>query len=208
MLESVVNLFSVGCKKSLFIACVGKIRHSVYRPYMATIPADTLKAILNLRAENGLEADEASVYRDLETVKWTLNETPRYRRAGRSPVYLSGKYLTANGVDPVTGEKESNGPAKKAKAAASAKSSPKYESKLDESAFYRVLHAKGFSIKVSQDLITGAVETQLPESIKRLGLQFDEIPGNATGVYVTQTSPQIQVAMSLDKFLEIAGIRP
>ncbi|MFT3990345.1 MAG: hypothetical protein QM680_02940 [Luteolibacter sp.] len=174
---------------------------------MATLPADTLKAVLNLREANGLEADEASVYRDLETVKWTLDETPRYRRAGRSPIYLSGKYLTANGVDPVTGEKEVNGPAKKVKTAASSKAAQKYESKLDESAFYRVLHAKGFPIKVSQDLITGAVETQLPENIKKLNLQFDEIPSNATGVYVTQTSPQIQIALSLDKFLEIAGIR-
>jgi len=176
---------------------------------MAKIPADTLKVILDLREQNGLEANEEAVYRELETVKWTLDATPRYRQAGRSPIFLSGKFLTANGTDPVTGEKEAQTAPKKVKSAsAPAKSGSSYPSKLDESAFYRVLHAKGFSVKVSQDLLTGEVETQLPESIKKLALQFEEAPANANGIYVTQTSPQIQVAMSLDKFLEIAGIRP
>jgi|GEM_PF-1354141 len=176
--------------------------------HMAKLPADTLKVILELREENGLEATEEAIYRDLETVKWTAEATPRYRSAGRSPIYLSGKYLTANGVDPVTGEKEEGAAPKKVKTSAAPAKAASYPTKLDQSAFYRVLHAKGFPIKVSQDLLTGEVETQLPEGIKKLDLQFEEIPANATGVYVTQTSPQIQIAMSLEKFLELAGIRP
>ena len=80
--------------------------------------------------------------------------------------------------------------------------------RIDEAAFYKVLHGKGFPVKISQDLLTGEIETSVPESITKLGLQFSAIPANASGIHVTQTSPQIQVAMPLEKFLEIAGIRP
>ena len=85
---------------------------------MSKIPADTLKVILELRAENGLDATEESVYADLakSKAKWTLEETPRYRRAGRSPLYVSGKYLSSYGTDPATGEAD-GGNGKKPKAA-------------------------------------------------------------------------------------------
>lgn len=60
---------------------------------------------------------------------------------------------------------------------------------------------------MTQDLLTGEIQTQVPDSIRRLNLQFGDIPANASEVHVIQTSPQIQVAMPLDKFLELAGIR-
>ncbi len=37
--------------------------------------------------------------------------------------------------------------------------------------------------------------------------KFGVSASNASGIHVTQTSPQIQVSMPLDRFLEIAGIR-
>lgn len=79
--------------------------------------------------------------------------------------------------------------------------------KVDEGAFYKVLHGKGFPVKITQDLLTGEIQTQLPDAIRKLELKFGAIPANASGIHVTQTSPQIQIAMPLDRFLELAGIR-
>ena len=178
---------------------------------METIPSDTLAKILELRQANGLEATEAAVYADLEKskCKWTLVDTPRYRRAGASPLWVSGKYLSSYGTCPATGEPDQGraGAAPKAPRAAAPKAAS-VASKIDEAAFYKVLHGKGFPVKISQDLLTGEIETSVPESITKLGLQFSAIPANASGIHITQTSPQIQVAMPLEKFLEIAGIRP
>jgi hypothetical protein len=177
---------------------------------MDKIPSDTLEKVLELRKKNGLEATEAAVYADLEKskCKWTLSETPRYRRAGASPIWVSGKYLSSYGTCPATGESDEKGSKspKAGKTGAPRVSAPA-AGKLEESVFYKVLHGKGFTVKITQDLLTGEIQTQIPESIKKLDLQFGVIPGNASGIHVTQTSPQIQVAMPLDKFLELAGIR-
>ena len=177
---------------------------------MDKIPSDTLEKVLELRKKNGLEATEAAVYADLEKskCKWTLSETPRYRRAGASPIWVSGKYLSSYGTCPATGESDEKGSRspKAAKTGAPRVPAPA-AGKLEESVFYKVLHGKGFPVKITQDLLTGEIQTQIPESIKKLDLQFGAIPGNASGIHVTQTSPQIQVAMPLDKFLELAGIR-
>lgn len=177
---------------------------------MAAIPSDTLAQILELRKNNGLEATEAAVYADLEKskCKWTLADTPRYRRAGASPLWVSGKYLSSYGTCPATGEAD-QGRGKVVPRAAKA-SAPRVgapASKVDESVFYKVLHGKGFAVKITQDLLTGEIQTTIPEAIRRLELQFGAAPANASGIHVTQTSPQIQIAMSLDKFLELAGIR-
>jgi len=180
---------------------------------MAKIPSDTLKHILELRTENGLEATEAAVYADLEKskAKWVLVETPRYRRAERSPLFLSGKYLSSYGTDPTTGEKDAKAATASAKKEGSGTATSvrggKTAPKIDETAFYKVLHGKGFRVKISQNLLTGELETQIPSSISKLDLQFASIPANSTGVHVTQTTPQIQVAMPLDKFLEFSGIK-
>lgn len=177
---------------------------------METIPSETLSRILELRRANGLEATEAAVYADLEKskCKWTLTDTPRYRRAGASPLWISGKYLSSYGTCPASGEADQGrGKAAPAKASAPKPAAASVPSKVDESVFYKVLHGKGFAVKITQDLLTGEIQTQIPEPIRKLELQFGAIPGNASGIHVTQTSPQIQVAMPLDKFLELAGIR-
>lgn len=178
---------------------------------MDKIPSDTLARVLELRTENGLEASEAAVYADLEKskCKWTLNDTPRYRKAGRSPIFISGKYLSSYGTDPATGEKDEKGGKKAPKSTSSTPrvSSAASSSKVDEAVFYKVLHGKGFQVKITQDLLSGEIQTQIPETVKKLDLQFGSIPSNASSIYVTQTSPQIQVSMTLDKFLELAGIR-
>lgn len=177
---------------------------------METIPSETLSRILELRRANGLEATEAAVYADLEKskCKWTLSDTPRYRRAGASPLWVSGKYLSSYGTCPASGEADQGrGKAAPAKPAAPKPATAQVASKVDESVFYKVLHGKGFAVKITQDLLTGEIQTQIPEPIRKLELQFGAIPGNASGIHVTQTSPQIQVAMPLDKFLELAGIR-
>ena len=177
---------------------------------METIPSETLSRILELRRANGLEATESAVYADLEKskCKWTLTDTPRYRRAGASPLWISGKYLSSYGTCPASGEADQG----RGKVAVPRTATPKpaaapVVSKVDESVFYKVLHGKGFSVKITQDLLSGEIQTQIPEPIRKLELQFGAIPANASGIHVTQTSPQIQVAMPLDKFLELAGIR-
>ena len=179
---------------------------------METIPSETLSRILELRRANGLEATEAAVYADLEKskCKWTLSDTPRYRRAGASPLWVSGKYLSSYGTCPASGEADQGrGKAglRVARPAAPKAVAAPVAGKVDESVFYKVLHGKGFAVKITQDLLSGEIQTQIPEPIRKLELQFGAIPGNASGVHVTQTSPQIQVAMPLDKFLELAGIR-
>lgn len=178
---------------------------------METIPSDTLSRILELRRSHGLEATESAVYADLEKskCKWTLGDTPRYRRAGVSPLWISGKYLSSYGTCPATGESDQgrDKQPRAAKPAVATSPVPAVPSKIDESVFYKVLHGKGFAVKITQDLLTGEIQTQLPESIRKLELQFSAIPGNASGIHITQTSPQIQVAMPLDKFFELAGIR-
>jgi len=181
---------------------------------METIPSDTLAKILELRQANGLEATEAAVYADLEKskCKWTLVDTPRYRRAGASPLWVSGKYLSSYGTCPASGEADQGRAGAAPKAARTAPgpkaSAPAVASKIDEAAFYKVLHGKGFPVKISQNLLTNEIETQIPDSISKLELQFSAIPTNASAIHISQTSPQIQVAMPLEKFLEIAGIRP
>ena len=137
--------------------------------------------------------------------------TPRYRRAGASPLWVSGKYLSSYGTRPASGEADQGrgnaGLPRAAKAAAPKSAAAPVAGKVDEAVFYKVLHGKGFAVKITQDLLTGEIQTQIPEPIRKLELQFGAIPGNASGIHVTQTSPQIQVAMPLDKFLELAGIR-
>lgn len=180
---------------------------------METIPSETLSRILELRRANGLEATEAAVYADLEKskCKWTLSDTPRYRRAGSSPLWVSGKYLSSYGTCPASGEADQGrgkpGIPREPKSSISKPAVAPVASKVDESVFYKVLHGKGFAVKITQDLLSGEIQTQIPEPIRKLELQFGAIPGNASGIHVTQTSPQIQVAMPLDKFLELAGIR-
>lgn len=173
---------------------------------METIPQETLSKVLELRGKNGLVATEAAVYADLEKskCKWTLTDTPRYRRAGASPIWVSGKYLSSYGTCPATGEADQG----RSSTPRASKSAPRSASKPDEGVFYKVLHGKGFPVKITQDLLSGEIQTELPESIRKLDLQFSATPANAAGIHVTQTSPQIQVSMSLDKFLELAGIRP
>ncbi len=173
---------------------------------MTTIPAEQLEAALKLRSANGLQATERALLSDLEKsgASWKLEETLRYRKAGASPFYISGRYLTAKGTCPATGEKDGKEP--KAKSAAAPAASA--VGKIDEEGFYRVLHGKGFKISMTKDLLTGELKTHIPTSIEKLDLKFGAVPANAQGVHVIQTSPQIQVVMPIDKFLELAGIRP
>ncbi|MES2439561.1 MAG: hypothetical protein V4584_10865 [Verrucomicrobiota bacterium] len=68
---------------------------------------------------------------------------------------------------------------------------------------------RGFKYIRHLDGITGElVREEDDPKIEKLDLQFANIPKSTTGIHVIQTSPQIQVAMSLDKFLELTGIKP
>ena len=145
------------------------------------------------------------MFADLEKAKWTLTETPRYRQAGRSPVFISGKYLTSAGTCPATGERDG-----KVKTPARAKRSTEGQpaAAIDEREFYKALHAKGFAVKISQNILTGELETQIPTNIASLGLKFEAAPANTREIHVIQTTAEILLTMPLDKFLEVAGIRP
>jgi hypothetical protein len=173
---------------------------------MKNIPAEMLSNILELRKMNGLTATEDAVYSDLtkSKCKWTTVDTPRYRRAGASPLWISGKYLSSYVNCPATGEAD-QGRVKPPTRNGKASSSP--IPKADEEVFYKVLHGKGFPIKITKDLLSGEIQSQVPDAIRKLNLQFGSIPLNASDIHVIQTSPQIQIAMSLDKFIEISGIR-
>lgn len=176
---------------------------------MGYITGELLEKVLEIRERNGLEATEEALLADLEAskAKWTLSAIPRYRRVGESPIWISGKYLTKTGICPATGEKEPGREASpatlKKKVAADTTSS------IDSTTFYRALHGKGFKISLLRDEITGELREEIPTSISALGLKFEAVPAcSEDAVYVTQTSPQIQVSMGLDKFLQLAGIKP
>lgn len=171
---------------------------------MQQIPSQTLELILELRKENGLEVSAAALEKDLKKARWSLEQAPRYRRAGRSPIFISGKFLSSNGRDPVTGEPED--PA--ASPAPSAVLPVRTKGKIDELALYKLLHEQGFPVKYTVNSLTGATEKQLPLPLAQIGMQFSAIPASATGVHVTQTTPQIQVAMPLEDFLKFAAITP
>lgn len=194
-----------------FYLALGTTQHMT----MPTIPDEVLKEILVLRSENQLEATEQALISDLSTAKakWTLEETPRYRKAGRSPLYVSGKYLTATGVCPATGEKDAGRPQKttarstvpRAKAEDDTKASG---AEINEMAFYKYLHDKGFEVKLTRDLLTGALDTVIPAAISDLSLAFAPAPAHCEKIHVTRTTPQIQVTMSFDRFMELAGLKP
>ena len=171
---------------------------------MQELPSETLKLILGLRKENGLEATEAAARKDMGKARWATVETPRYRRAGRSPIFVSGKYLSSAGRDPITGEPDGQA----ASSMPSGRVPHGSKGKIDELAFYKLLHEKGYSVKHTVNSLTGATEKELPSVLAQIDLHFSAITANATGVHVTQTTPQVQVAMSLETFLELAGIKP
>ena len=75
-------------------------------------------------------------------------------------------------------------------------------------AFHAYATQKMAEIRITKDLLTGEIREEVPAKIGALGLKFGAVPTHADTVYVTRTSPQIQVAMSLDKFLELAGVKP
>ena len=80
---------------------------------------------------------------------------------------------------------------------------------IDQMQFIRVMIGKGWKYEKSVNAYTDEViKETVPPQIEKLGLKFEAVPKNAEGIYVTQTSPQIQVSMPLDKFLEIAGLKP
>lgn len=80
---------------------------------------------------------------------------------------------------------------------------------ISETAFIKVMAGRGFDFQRLRNELTGEIVKDVRDpKIDKLGLKFSPIPKNAEGIHVTQTSPQIQVSMSLDKFLELAGIKP
>jgi hypothetical protein len=83
-------------------------------------------------------------------------------------------------------------------------------SEISETAFIKELAGKGFKYVHMVNTLTGEVmKEEKDPKIEKLGLKFSDIPKNSHGeIFVTQTSPEIQVSMKLDKFLEIAGIKP
>lgn len=177
---------------------------------MADISGVILDQVLEIRKKNGLEPTKEAVLADLASskAKWTVNETPRYRTAGSSPIWISGKYLTKTGICPATGEKE-EGRAPSPTAAKRTKAAAEAAPVVDTTAFYRVLHGKGFKISLLRDEITGELREEVPAAISALKLKFGAIPAHGEdAVYVTQTTPQIQVSMTLDKFLQLTGTKP
>lgn len=100
-------------------------------------------------------------------------------------------------------------PPKNKKAPSDASKAPSPAKAIDEKAFIRVCAGKGFKfVRMINDLTGELVKEETDPKIDKLALKFAGIPSNADGIYITQTSPQVQVSMSFDRFLEVAGIKP
>lgn len=83
------------------------------------------------------------------------------------------------------------------------------DGEISETAFIKVLAGRGFDFQRLRNELTGEIVKDIKDpKIEKLGLKFSPIPKNSDEIHVTQTSPQIQISMSLDKFLEVAGIKP
>ena len=84
------------------------------------------------------------------------------------------------------------------------------EVKIDANALIKVLAARGFKFMRLRNELTGEiVREESDPKIDGLHLKYAPIPTNApNGIYVIQTSNQIQFAMNLDTFLEIAKLKP
>lgn len=174
------------------------------------ITGPTLEKILELRKKNGLVATEQALQADLNRAgtKYTLEPTPRYRAAGESPLFIAGKYLTKHGVCPATGEPDQAG--KRPQVAAKKPASVSGGS-INQEEFVKVLAGRGYNFVRLVNSITGQlVEERTDPKIEKFNLQFQPIParGDHEAVYVTQTSPQIQVSMTLDRFLQLTGTKP
>lgn len=178
------------------------------------ITGKILDKALELREKNGLAPTKEALMADLNAAgaKYTTQPTPRYRAAGESPIFISGKYLTAKGgLCPATGETEGQkGAAKQARRPLPTPGTAAV-SEISEEACIRVLAGKGFKfIRLVNSLTGEVVKEETDPKINKLNLVFTQIPKNAAPdrVYVTQTSPQIQVSMSLDRLLDLVGIKP
>ena len=82
--------------------------------------------------------------------------------------------------------------------------------KIDANALIKVLAARGFKFMRLRNELTGEiVREESDPKIDGLHLKYAPIPTNApNGIYVIQTSNQIQFAMNLDTFLEVAKLKP
>jgi uncharacterized OB-fold protein len=79
----------------------------------------------------------------------------------------------------------------------------------DEDSFIKAMVELGFKYIRHVDSLTGEiVKSEDDPKIEALGLRFSQIPLIAENVHITQTKPQIQIAMSLEKFFELVGIKP
>ncbi|MGA0845337.1 MAG: hypothetical protein ACO3RV_02260 [Luteolibacter sp.] len=83
---------------------------------------------------------------------------------------------------------------------------------IDERQFMKVLAGRGFKYrKLINDLTGEVIEESKDERIEALNLKFEAIPASGaehSAIYVTQTSPSIQVSMTLDRLLEMARVKP
>ena len=98
---------------------------------------------------------------------------------------------------------------KKVKSGSSGSSAEGLE--IDKNQFVKVMAGKGFAYTKMVNELTGeVVEEKSDPKIEALGLEFKAAPKNADPekLYVSQTSPQIQVTMTFDKLLNILGIKP
>lgn len=80
---------------------------------------------------------------------------------------------------------------------------------INRDAVLKVLAGKGFKISRLVDTITGEIhEEKIDPKIEALGLQFKAVGQHIDAIHVTQTTPQIQVTLTLEKLLDLARIKP
>lgn len=86
------------------------------------------------------------------------------------------------------------------------------DSGTNDEQLIKVLAGKGFKFTRLVNSLTGeVVEEKSDPKFKEVNFVYRDIPTSRAEhdcIYVIQTSPQIQVAMTLEKFLKVAGIKP
>ncbi len=82
---------------------------------------------------------------------------------------------------------------------------------IDKDEVLRQLAKKGFKVVRMVNALTGElVEEKIDPKIEKLGLDFGGLKGKAADsvTYVTQTSGQVLVMVTLDRLLAITGTKP
>jgi hypothetical protein len=170
-------------------------------------PLELIAKQIEEAKKNGAKRIRYSDDQKSTILKWIEEHDSEHGRGGAS------KVATKLGISPISISqwKQADGSEPKERKPRTPKAEPITDS-ISEDVFVKILAGKGFNFVRLVNSITGeVVKEESDKKIEALGpYQFKAIPRNAEhdAVYVTQTSNQVQVSMSLDKFLSVSKTKP